>query len=860
MDFPSLRDSTFPHLQTVDVYANKNDIDYSKYTTVKNVTLTHVLWDNEYNNVVDWRESEHKREDWFAAQRDMSIELATGFAHPVLTAIKLPLSYADSQHYNYLYYTLPLLQNPGSVLDYQPTETQTFYYFITDTRYIAPNTTEFECQLDVWTTWVERLKISYMQLERGHYAIANSADVDTYLQSPITHTDMLLADDVVYGSASGTVISGAQTYPLEVGESFVVFVSTMGYADFLTMAAMVPPDTVTVAPPDFTNGVDLNWGYSGFDYTGHNVPMPFMGSSDGRLMGSLYNYAVEADTAMWFIRTLTEYSPEFLMTLQCAYSIRKAFVDIEYTTTYGTYEVHYVHGVYGSKFADINLTRELWNYPQKYANLTKLYTAPYTLIEIEDGNGGYTVIEPEKCGVLDIQMFVSLCFPVIHAQACINGLCGNGGGAHYNVIKLSDDIGPVIIPNGDWHKYLIEWDVPCFAVYITERDLTDYTRQPYTESVKYSTGISYNNTVRAADAAYQNSVDAANTAYSNTTDSADTELANVNRTNSTALANLSDSINTALSLTALADGLATDLTQENGQFITDTTQLANDVQDAQTQIQNVAATATTTTQMIGSMAQAGVSVLQNATNPTGLLGAVGGVAVAGIGAIANGATNMIMCNANSSQAAVVKQRNSSDAAYNLICMVGKRDYDIGYRDDTTDVQNAYNSAVGNRNANNSNTNAAATNATVTTNAGRTQATAISNAARTQGMQVANAQDSVRSAQATEGAEYERASHSRVVPFGQYGGDMLGDVYSRRSVRVKVRTMQTDAIRQNGDYFLRYGYAFNGNVEPDNLQPMRHYCYWKCADAWVTGTESTASTMDAVRAIFIDGTTVWSNPE
>lgn len=76
----------------------------------------------------------------------------------------------------------------------------------------------------------------------------------------------------------------------------------------------------------------------------------------------------------------------------------------------------------------------------------------------------------------------------------------------------------------------------------------------------------------------------------------------------------------------------------------------------------------------------------------------------------------------------------------------------------------------------------------------------------------------------------------------------------------VVTQPKGAIKQAGDYFLRYGYALNQQVDASNLSLMPHYTYWHASDCWCVGTNGVPETaQETIKAIFLQGVTVWDNP-
>lgn len=75
----------------------------------------------------------------------------------------------------------------------------------------------------------------------------------------------------------------------------------------------------------------------------------------------------------------------------------------------------------------------------------------------------------------------------------------------------------------------------------------------------------------------------------------------------------------------------------------------------------------------------------------------------------------------------------------------------------------------------------------------------------------------------------------------------------------IKTQSDDAIRLAGDYFLRYGYAYNGNCEFTTFNIMRYYTFWKCKEVWLSSDKVNSNIIDRFKSILERGVTVWRNP-
>lgn len=133
--------------------------DYGVWEPGSSVKLCRVRWDAGYVNVVDWRDLD--RDTYFASipGRTITVNKVTYCAPN--RPVRLNIPYARAFEYNYL-----------AVRNASPVEGDTvLYYFINDLTYVAPNTTELQLQLDVWTTYQHLMQFRRAYVTRGHAAM-----------------------------------------------------------------------------------------------------------------------------------------------------------------------------------------------------------------------------------------------------------------------------------------------------------------------------------------------------------------------------------------------------------------------------------------------------------------------------------------------------------------------------------------------------------------------------------------------------------------------------------------------------------------------------------------------------------------
>lgn len=141
------------------------DFNYAAWTPGTVVTLCTVPWNSDYRDIVRFG-NQAALDAYLDTNAGPRVNL-TGltYANPgEPVRIDLPLN--SVYKYNYLRVVNPAQPITGD-------EPRAFYYFITEPRRLAPNSTQINVQLDVWQTFGYGISMGNCYIERGHVGIAN---------------------------------------------------------------------------------------------------------------------------------------------------------------------------------------------------------------------------------------------------------------------------------------------------------------------------------------------------------------------------------------------------------------------------------------------------------------------------------------------------------------------------------------------------------------------------------------------------------------------------------------------------------------------------------------------------------------
>lgn len=900
MDFPHLQNSnSFPHLSTIDTFGQyKNTFDYERWTAESILKPCTVRWTIETDDRPYWAD-ETARDNWFDSLSGNVYELTTTMDVTPENMVKLPIPYATMQYCNYLMVTVPVLPGDGT-LDYGETTTQRYFYFVRSVHYLSPNTTECELILDDWTTWIYRLEIPRIMTERGHVGMSYES-VDDYLDNPIEHTRGLTMREPDE-PAMPTKVSKNQFIPLGQGALYAVvaFRCSPTQASHITQIETGTDSDATYSDYGTYDGDD----YVVNDYSWGAVPN--LNNQTSRLTSGYTadnirpnGYGIAATLAsnlQTFLSNVNESYQTLWGLIECVYIVPADMLRLGTTSlTIGGVTFYRAYSPNDTTLADLTLSKSDFDYPDEYADITKLYTSPYAWLSVSDANGAETTIAIENTtNDLGVYRRVSLIYPYLQAQTFLQGV-GGSGSTSYTWQNIADTSVTTNVPDSGVLTALITHEIPTYAL--------------MADSVAV---WNMNNNSTSVYAARQNAINAyhiatrgANTSQYNTEQSNATMLANTQRTNATSLSNtqnLNAATNTNMetNIQGIQDQLEVasdtndairelDNTKMANDYEAGVTKLTSDYESQQTYV-NACYQANFNSQAI----TAEIAQMSNTTNTTfsvvngGVSGAISGASTGnGYAALGSAALGMIssgvqgamnsqyidysatlsMSTSQEVQAATNTYNGAKWAhtrTYNQYAYTANRQYynqinsyNMDSSQSTSQIQQAVLRDTTTTSLAASNAAAAASAATSNTNASNTVDTSNANANRSRHASVISAQTNLTQAQRNYQATVRDLERSRATDIATPTGSATLDIYGTRGVQVRVMTQSDGIVRRMGDMFLRYGYTLHENVESPSLNVMKYFTYWQ-GDPVVYGQAPTTAVTE-IKRLFNAGVTVWRDP-
>ncbi len=834
MDFPHLQNATtFPDTDTRVYEQYRNVFDYNIWTPNTVIKLCRVNWYDDYHDVVKFID-DIARDTWFNELDGETVKLTTNMyiARADADGIKLPVPYMTAQQYNYIVvdFSHDIINTP-----YQKTDVQTrYHFFITSVRAEAPNTTTCTLMRDVWTDYINSTTINGLLLSRGHAPLMETTPAQL-LENPRANCRDFTLPDVDYGSAAVNIRKSTPVN-LQNGIKYICLAATFSSEQLQTMSN-VRGTNITDTDPTYSDNdgvvTGFAWGAGNIYVSNVTGAGTSYNSIDNLTASNVTMYALESSKISGdYFDTLFAYYPHIMSQITAVFVATANMMRLGNAVSVNGVEWHTVSGA-RTKLSDIDLTVDNFGYASEYAQITRLYLAPYAHLEISDNIGNKTRVEIADCGHLSVQTVTSLSYPILRQIAWLDGI-GSDGDTSISIDAIDGSSITGNVPNADMLNTLISHDIPTYA--LQRRAIDAHRADAYNRDVAQAR--------ENAIVSYENGVRSANTARDNTYRSSAAAVSNTARANQrdTAMKNEANSVRT--------DNLTYSTTRQNDDLNTATIKINLDVAQDNT-LQNKAFVEGSQTQAISSVASA-IGTMAGAALVIGTGGAASPL-VAGSMAIGSAAlqgyntgiaiTNSKELNRTANDVANTKAKNANRANSEQTQHSITQATNVTTRANTqADHNNEYATSAA--------TDMIAT-STNTTNA---------NASASRNQSVNNAKRVMTNTRSNVSMAWRDLLNHPAQPVGSYGGDNFRQAAGLDTMTIKIVTEDNGAIAAAGDYMLRYGIASNKLYSRPSLTPCKHFAYWQSADIWLICPFAQNEQLQTIRDIFNNGVTIWNRPE
>lgn len=536
MKFPHLDGATpFPGADAHVYEQYTNVYDYHMWTPNTKIKLCRVKWRDDGRDAVKFRD-DAARDAWIDALDGEAVTLDTSMyiARADTDGVKIPVPYMTAQRYNYLVvdFSADIMRSPLQQADCQTR----YHYFVTRITAEAPNTTTLVLQRDVWMDYINTTTINGLLLTRGHAPLTETTPAKL-LANPRAKCRDFTLPDVDYGNAASN-IRKSTPYNLQNGARYICLATTFS-PDQLQAMSGVRGTNITDSDPTYTNNdgtVDgFAWGAGNVSTSNVTGAGTAYNSIDNLTASNVTMYALESSKISGdYFDTLFTYYSHITSQITAVFVATANMMRLGNAVSVNGVEWHTVSGT-RTKLANIDLTTDDFGYTTEYAQITRLYLAPYAHLEVSDNIGNKTRVEIADCGHLSVQSVTSLSYPILRQIAWLDGI-GADGDTSISINAINGANVTADVPNADALKTLISHDIPTYA--LQRRAIDAHRAAAYNREVAQAR--------ENAILAYENGARSANVALSNTARSNANNIANTNLTNalnSTVTANSNNASN-----------------------------------------------------------------------------------------------------------------------------------------------------------------------------------------------------------------------------------------------------------------------------------------------------------------------------
>lgn len=766
----------YPHLEDVTEYPNddvavfeSNEVtfDYSRWNGTAKAKLCYVLWDG--SATAPNFATEAARRSYFDSKEGFEFDVADMMKPNRIYDVPLP--YDQAATCNYLVLSVPMMTSEASPIDYEGDRYREWFFFVDSFEAIAPNTTRLTIREDTWTQYAPTMKLANVVLERGHYPVAHS-NVNAYLADPIGNNEFLLAPDVAANAPSVNAHSEA-----------LVFNDTNVYC-LVCCSGNFKADWGTAAANTWNTPSSPNSAVQG-------VP-------------SGYAFAMKASSTLAFFANVQTNLPNFLMTIQAIFFVSSKLLKLGTKRTFGGATVWEVDSQ-PTEFDVIKIDKDMFGYPEEFADLAKLYTSPYASIKLTDGEGQAVTVKIEDTdGEVKLSAVLSIAAPMIHIRGILKGI----GGRSEN-LTFTNLTGRKFAFGGTWYDSVLDWGVPTYAVNLNAYQ-AEWARNHYwRETNKTSWNNSYSSATASASTAQTNAYNSANVAVTNTA----VQIGANNTINSR-------SITASYQDYGAQNSLNQALQAYNAGYSRSMTAIEIEGEQASAGV----AIGGTVANTIGSIV----------SNPAGALGSIFNGIVSGATTAAN--TAIAINTASSKTEAAISNSQSTVNETNQ------------NNADRTNVQNSANTD-----------NLATQNSASSSIAANSASTAKTNAANSYSTAIANAGRARSTSQAANSNGWKNAGMAAPIPCG--ASNIGNGNVQPLALFANVERLSDSELKRIGCEFLRYGYRLNRYIDFDGFGVMKEFSYWKMSEADITfDYGATIGARDGIMNILSNGVTVWEDPD
>ena len=339
--------------------------NYAVWTEGTVVTLTNVPWNNDYRDLCQFPSASGQTLDQYIDSNALTNDTINNISYIKFNVpIRINVPFNKAFMFNYLRVQNPLQPIPGT------DNLKSYYYFILDVKYLAPNATELTIQLDIFQSFKNDFRFGNSYVERGHIGIANTKSFDNYGRDYLT-----IPEGIDYGGEYRVLTK--RSMPI-MGTEFSQGVNLYSVLVVSTVDLLSNPGTIAAPILVTAHGSDF----------------------EGLISGAAIYYWDNSQDFKFYIQSIsnTPWISQGIISITAIPKLSRYYPDFVPNSGSTPSLPSYRPGSkISAMFANWRTNTALLNLiPTRYRNLKKFLTSPYMVIEMTTWSGKPIIVKPES--------------------------------------------------------------------------------------------------------------------------------------------------------------------------------------------------------------------------------------------------------------------------------------------------------------------------------------------------------------------------------------------------------------------------------------------------------------------------------
>lgn len=456
-------------INKIDTGKSLTSRDYSLNNSTVSIKIMSVNYDKSYNSIVSFN-SKKEQDEYF---NNADGHVINGLNYSLIDKVKnsnqltvdVPFNIADN--YNYLVIDVDNENIPSnSSLQFKQNR---YFYFIDNVSMDSPNSTRLQLTQDVWMTKQFNIEIGVSTLEQSHYAMAKGPTPEEFLSDRIQNIKMVGYPE----KFSPTPTIHTEGDVVNLYDSAEVYALIFMSSDFTKISNYFETKGYSYRYADLiTKGEGWN------EWRDGELEMPNalrgkieqMESSieSNSSINPTFTFAVNLADYSYVMDILKKKRPQDFANITNIFIIPDSLLNLTNPVEFEGRTIYKNSTAVNSTYK-FNINKWMFDYDEKYRDITKLYTSPYAVVSIKDPKGRTVDLRIQDLGdEFSATTMLNLLLPNLDLKVVFNGVGGSNKFAINHIYSNIDGHGGLKIAEyefSQWNEMIFDFSVPTMVAY-----------------------------------------------------------------------------------------------------------------------------------------------------------------------------------------------------------------------------------------------------------------------------------------------------------------------------------------------------------------------------------------------------------